>query len=77
MVRAYGDKPVRLLARTHLGGAVELEFEEEGGRPIFFPADDVFQLDEHLFAELATAFDAGRREQLTKSWGKASPFVPA
>jgi hypothetical protein len=73
MVRAYGDEPVSLLVRTHLGRAVELEFAE-GGNTVIFPADDVYCFDERLFAELRNAFQTGDRARLVASWHRARRF---
>ena len=55
MVLAYGSEPVKLWAVADLGKAVEV-FGRNPAKPIGYPAEEVYQLDEQLFEKLRVAY---------------------
>lgn len=71
IARAYADEPIKVVARTHLGSAVELGFESRDGL-VYFPAQDVFKFDKELFVNLTAAYDESDKEKLLKLWNEAS-----
>lgn len=73
MVRAYGDRPVRLTAVGVRGAAVDTIGADES-RPMPFRVDRVFRFDGDLYRDLWLAFDAGDRVRLEELWDRARFF---
>ncbi len=74
VVRAFGDEPVKLAARSIWGEAVEV-IGDNPNRSGFFPVASVFCFDEKLFRLLKTAFDQNDRKRLIDLWNKAAKFA--
>ena len=78
IVKAFKNEPVRLRAIGTRGHAIEVAGSDRT-KSIGFPADCVYRLDNRLYKQLRTAFDAGDEQRLAKLWEQAHRFtgVPA
>lgn len=72
IVRAYGDRPVRLRAVCRCGGSVEVEGDK--GISLAFPREYVFDCDDKLFEDLLAAYERHDDSALIELWAKAVQF---
>jgi hypothetical protein len=73
LCRGVGDEPLRLIACSDWGRAVEVKTEDEPGS-IAFPKRSVFRFDPELFERLRKAYAARSREDLERLWASARPY---
>lgn len=69
LVRAFGDEPLKLMARGLHDGVVELDL---GDATALFPPADVFPFDAGLFSRLRKAYGSGNKSELGRLWGEAA-----
>jgi hypothetical protein len=71
--RAYQDEPVKLMAVSDWGSAIEVR--REGDRDsIGFRKEWVYRFEPVLFGQLVAAFKAGDRQGLIALWDTAERF---
>jgi hypothetical protein len=73
IVRAFGDEPVSLRARTDEGEVVVFRDSPDKGIP--YPRAYVFEWDAGLFAELRQAFEQRDQKMLDELWSRARFFL--
>ena len=76
IVRAYGDEPVVLQARSCKDGRVEVVGSDES-KPISLPQDAIFSYSLTVFDRLKEAYVRGDSESLAHLWQTAPPYTPA
>jgi hypothetical protein len=77
VVRAFGGEPalVSLIGSDSTTCYVTAPKGGESLIPIGFPIADVFEFEEKLFRDLATAYGRGDKAELGALWGSARPFA--
>lgn len=71
--RAYGDEPIKLVAISDWGAAVEVR--REGDRDsIGFKKSAVYRFDQALFENLCAAFQSKDKGALASLWSHAEHF---
>jgi len=70
MVRAYEDEPVKLHMLSVGRNCVEVAGQDTS-KPMGFPPEFVYQVDESLFELLRAAFTNNAVDELTELWSQA------
>jgi hypothetical protein len=68
--RAYGDEPIKLIAISDWGNAIEVKREGDTDS-VGFRKEALFQFDQSLFDQLSAAFAEKDRTALMRLWGAA------
>lgn len=74
MVRAFRDKPARLVAVSRCKGLVEVANDGEK-ESIRVRDSDVYAFSEDIFDKLVAAFKKSDLAGLARLWSKAAPFA--
>jgi hypothetical protein len=71
--RAFRDRPIKLIALSDRGAAVEVKAEGDQ-HSIGFRKEWVFRFDPQLFSKLSAAYSQGDSEALSDLWASAEPY---
>jgi hypothetical protein len=68
--RAYGDEPIKLIAVSDWGSAIEVKREGDIGS-IGFRKEALYRFDRSLFEKLCEAFKEKDQKALMRLWNEA------
>jgi len=74
LCRGYKDEPLKLVACSDWGKAVEVKTEARERGSIGFLKTHVYCFDAKLFIELRDAYVAHSQEEMEALWKKAQPY---